>query len=122
MIKTLAITSVLIVFFISCKKDEVKVNDPKYAIGVIQSYNSYTSPQSIYFSFTENNQIYYIDYFNGHNGWNVPSSGNYNAGDKYMVQYDSIDPNTARMLFSYKVTDSVQYNADVTLFKTNPPN
>ncbi|MFI5221378.1 MAG: hypothetical protein ACHQK8_03555 [Bacteroidia bacterium] len=107
---------------VQCKKDNIVFPNPGYAIGIIDAYApQYKTASNIQFEFSIASQKYYVTYHSGDNGWYVPGSGNYKIGDKYMVQYDQSNPNTARMLFDYPVKDSTDYIKYVNQFKTNPP-
>jgi len=104
----------------SCSLYDLKIiNNPSYSIGVVVGYTP-PSSASITFTYDVEGKIMSKYYNNGLYHWNVPSSG-VSIGNKYMVQYDSLAPSTARMLFSYPVADSADYKKYVTLFKTNPP-
>jgi hypothetical protein len=97
------------------------IKNAAYAIGTVNSYRfggkmvSYVS-----FQFSVKGEPYSQAYGDGGHHWNVPSTG-IHIGDKYMVQYDSLNPPTARMLFSYPVSDSADYKKYVALFKKTPP-
>jgi hypothetical protein len=125
--KTKDITALILFVCIgvmSCGLDKLKIiNDPAYAIGVIDDYTPYgsTAPQ-IQFQYKVRGINYASQYLDGGNGWNVPvSCGNCNTGNKFMVQYDSLQPSVARMLFNYPITDSADYKKYKLLFKNSPP-
>jgi hypothetical protein len=116
---------ITIISVTSCLIDSlIIIQNPAYAIGTIAYYNpsgGHTT-SSIHFSFSVKGNNYSIGYDDGDNRWNVPPScSSCNNGNKFMVQYDSLRPNTARMLFSYQVRDSTDYKNDILLFKKNPP-
>jgi hypothetical protein len=95
------------------------INNPAYSIGLISSY---TPPSSAHVAFEYNvkGTMMWKGYSNGAHRWNVPSNG-VHIGDEFMVQYDSLDPGSARMLFSYPLKDSTDFKKYVTLFKKSPP-
>ena len=115
----LRLLNIFFLLNISCDNQLKIINHPAYSIGRVDNY---TPPRSAHigFSYSVKGSILGNGYMNGYNGWNVPSGG-VHIWDEFMVQYDSLDPPTARMLFSYPVKDSADYNKCVLLFKTNPP-
>lgn len=124
-INSLILTIVICLILSSCFEDSLKIiSHPAYAIGSINYYKPSGGNGTSYidFGFAVGINQYHVAYQNGDYRWNVPlgcsSCGN---GSKYMVQYDSLNPSTARMVFSYPVHDSTDYKNDVTLFKKNPP-
>ena len=125
-IKCIFIGVVLVFILPQCKKD---LNNTGYAIGVINLYNMGGKGH-----FSEINYTFYvkgIEYDNHYKNrawgkkWKVPPTGNYQKGDKFMVQYDSLDPGrkrySSRMLFDYPVKDSSDYRRYMDEFTTNPP-
>jgi len=129
-IKCITMSLLFILTLTQCKKD--KINDPGYAIGVINYYTPRyiypnTSGAQINYTFFVNGKEYDCQYSNKQGGkeWKIPASGNYNKGDQYMVQYNITDPGknpqSSRMLFNYKVNDSLDYEAYVKMFQTYPP-
>lgn len=106
----------------SCDRFDLKiVNNPKYSIGLVSNYRpGGRGGASVVFLYSANKSSLSNSYFNGDHHWNVPSGG-IHIGYKFMVQYDSLDPSTARMLFSYPVNDSVDFKKYIVLFKTSPP-
>jgi hypothetical protein len=109
-------------FALFCKKDESsKINNPGYCIGTIVWYKTtYRTNSHIDFTYQVSGKLYESNYSDGDNGWSVPD-GNYNKGDRYMVQYEQTNPSIARLLFAYPVKDSTDYKKYVDLFKMNPP-
>ena len=93
----------LIIGIFSCSYfwDLKIINNPAYSIGLVGNYVP-PSGASVVFEYDVSGKIMHNSYQNGAYRWNVPSGG-VHIGDKYMVQYDSLDPATARMLFSYPV-------------------
>jgi len=124
MVKTafLSFMLLLLVLCNSCEWTNLKIiNNPAYSIGLITNERPGGQTGALVgFEYSVNGVSQNNTYENGDFHWNVPSSG-LHIGDKYMVQYDSLNPSTARMLFSYSVADSTDYKKYVTLFKTNPP-
>lgn len=123
--KISTVTLLLACLLLSCVQSDFKiVSNPAYAIGTVNFYRptggSLTS--SIHFDFSVTGISHSIYYVNGDNRWNVPGEcSNCSHGNKFMVQYDSLDPGTARMLFSYQLKDSTDYKKYVALFKKSPP-
>ena len=114
-----------------CKKETiVKITNPEYTIGVIDTYqpSSGRTIPFIKFHYTVNGSVYNAKYSDGYNGWYVPSKNlvynvsSYNTGDEYVVQYSLSNPNVARMYFYYKIDSIAEFRKDTVLFKTNPPN
>jgi hypothetical protein len=120
--KVIAVIIFFFILIVQCKKDKAVISNPGYAIGVIDFYKPFnTNSSDISFVYSVGGKQYGTGYSNGNNGWSVPSSGTYNSGDKYMVQYDINNPKTCRFLFDYPVHDSTDYLNDVSQFKTHPP-
>lgn len=110
----------ILLFCSSCSLTDLKIiNTPAYSIGIVDVYTP-PSNAHVTFYYEVRGKPEVTSYGDGFHHWNVPSSG-VHVGDKYMVQYDSLDLSTARMLFSYPVKDSTDYKKYVTLFKTKPP-
>ena len=117
---------IISLLFIKCKKDSI--DNPGYAIGIINYYKPRVFPNSAFvdYSFNVNLNQYGNQYGNRSGGkkWYIPPYGNYTQGDKYMVQYNKDNPSgihCSRMLFNYKVNDSLDYEAYVKMFQTYPP-
>jgi len=128
-IKLIPISFLFLLIFTQCKKEEI--NEPGYAIGVINWYKPFylfptMNSAEISYDFFVNGKEYSNEYGSKDGGkkWKIPAHGNYNKGDQYMVQYDINDPGKkygSRMLFNYKVNDSLDYEAYVKMFQTYPP-
>lgn len=108
--------------FFQCKKHTLIFSNPIYTVGHINYYTpTYTTRSIIAFNIFVNGQSVESRYSDGANGWSVPTSGNYNSGDKYMVEYNAGSPDNARFLFDYPVTSAVDSANYVNQFKTHPP-
>ena len=108
----------ILIFFNSCKKEIIQ--SPAYAEGVINYYDS--SPFStINYNFYANGIVGENQYSRGDHGWDVPGGKQYKKGDKFMVQYDSADLSSSRILFDYPVTDTATFIQDSTYLSTHPP-
>jgi hypothetical protein len=108
----------------ACLADKLKIiKNPVYSIGTVDSYRPGGRLESmIQFQYGVNGKTYYQQYENGENRWFVPEDcGNCLSGNKFMVQYDSINPSIARVLFNYPVIDSVDFKKDLILFRKTPP-
>jgi hypothetical protein len=121
-------TTLLIVVFgscvLGCSLDKlVKINNSGYCIGKIDYYSPGGKTDSnVHFQYEVNAKMFYQGYENGTHGWFVPAAcSNCSRGNKFMVQYDSVNPSIARLLFNYPVIDSVDYKKDLILFKKTPP-
>ncbi len=108
----------------ACLIDQLRlITNPAYSIGTVD----YCSPggrtdSDIHFQYGVNDATFHQGYENGTHGWFVPADcTNCSSGNKFMVQYDSIDPSIARVLFNYHLADSEDYKKDLTLFKKTPP-
>jgi hypothetical protein len=122
---------VLALTLTQCRKEQ-NINNAAYAIGTIDDYTQATygkssHPSSVSYNFIINGIIHLNNYDNkdGGKGWAVPASGDYNAGDEFMVQYDKTNPDgvyNSRILFNYPVSDSSNYRSYVAEFLTDPPN
>jgi hypothetical protein len=122
---------VLVLLLTQCQKDQ-KISNIAYAIGTIDDYTQATygrssHPSSVSYNFIINGIIHLNNYDNKDGGkeWEVPSSGDYNTGNEFMVQYNKSNPDgtyNSRMLFNYPVTDSSNYKSYVAEFLTDPPN
>src|SRR5258706_8078876 len=109
-----------------CVIDQLKlILNPAYAIGTVDyySYGGGNGVSShIHFHYGVNGTNYSSGYDDGDNGWNVPwTCGNCKNGNMFMVQYDSLQAPTGRMLFSYQVADSLGYKKYLLQFKKTPP-
>jgi hypothetical protein len=106
----------------SCDKYDLKIiSHPSYSIGLVGNYSPGGQTSAfILFRYDVNGHSLTQTYVNGDHHWNVPTSG-VHIGEEYMVQYDSLYPGTARMLFSYQLADSSDFKKYVALFKKNPP-
>jgi hypothetical protein len=116
----------LFICFSSCGDKLELVSNPNYAIGTIifraGGGGGNGREPVVRFQYSVSGQVHTVQYVDGTHGWNVPSScSNCGNGRMFMVQYDSLDPGFARMLFSYAVNDSADYVKYKTLFKTDPP-
>ena len=114
-------TIVLLVCF-NCKKEKVVIANPLYAIGtIIYWQHPPSNVAKIEFQYYGGGSLTVIGYDNQQFGWTVPNSGNYQGGDKFMVQFDPNNLEHARMLFDYPVKDTTDYLNDVNQFKNHPP-
>ena len=106
----------------SCDKYDLKIiSHPSYSIGLVGNYSPGGQTRAIIlFQYKVSSKTLTKYYENGDYHWNVPTSG-VHIGEEYMVQYDSLYPGTARMLFSYQLADSSDFKKYVALFKKNPP-
>ena len=114
-----------VLFFLSltfncCDFYDLKIiNNAAYSIGLVGNYSP-PSDAYVLYSFNASGHLYQNGYNDGLHGYNVPSSG-VHIGNEFMVQYDSINPTTSRMLFSYPLKDTADYKKYVQQFKTTPP-
>ena len=102
-----------------CKK--LIIATPSYAEGIVYYYDTGPHNSTINYNFYANGLVGENQYSNGYHGWYVPAGKHYTQGDKFMVQYDSADFNTSRMLFDYPITDTATFIQDSTYLSTHPP-
>jgi hypothetical protein len=109
-------------YFSSCEIFDLRIiNNPSYSIGVVKIYSpGGRASATVTFQYDVKGNSFRKSYENASYRWNVPSNG-VDIGNEFMVQYDSLDPGTARMLFSYQLKDSTDYKKYVALFKKSPP-
>jgi hypothetical protein len=91
---------------LGCSDDKLYVFDhPGYAIGTVVFYSGgHSHFPGINFLFSVKGTEYRVHYSGGHNGWHVPDAAHIDNNDLFMVQYDSLSPGTARLLFDYPFT------------------
>jgi hypothetical protein len=108
----------------ACSEYKLKIiNNPAYAIGKVDVYSPGGKLASqIQFQYSVNGNAFHQQYENAEYGWFVPAAcGNCSSGNKFIVQYDSLNPPTGRMLFNYPIADSVDYKKDLSLLWKSPP-
>lgn len=119
------------IFLSQRRKGDIRkniLNNIEYSIGTVTKYvGGHRGIFGANIKVTQGDPVIQISFKTKEHQINTKSKGLLSSdkeccvGNKYLVVYDSTNPETCMLLFDYQINDSADFEKYMEEFKTNPP-